>query len=162
MLESLNAFKFLIVALNLIVLYLFLKWILFKPVTKFMEDRTKSIKDSIDNAEKAKVDAADLRQQYELKLRTAMDEAEKIISDSNVRANKEYDFILNTAKQDAQGVMTKAREEIERERVHMLKEIKNQVASLALAAATKVIEANMDTVSNRALVDKFIDEEGVA
>jgi F-type H+-transporting ATPase subunit b len=44
----------------------------------------------------------------------------------------------------------------------MLKEIKNQVASLALAAATKVIEANMDTVSNRALVDKFIDEEGVA
>jgi F-type H+-transporting ATPase subunit b len=162
MLESLNAFKFLIVALNLIVLYLFLKRILFKPVTKFMEDRTKSIKDSIDNAEKAKVDAADLRQQYELKLRIAKDEAEKIISDSNVRANKEYDSILNTAKQDAQGVMTKAREEIERERVHMLKEIKNQVASLALAAATKVIEANMDTVSNRALVDKFIDEEGVA
>lgn len=162
MLESLNAFKFLIVGLNLLVLYLFLKKVLFKPVTKFMEDRTQSIKDAIDHAEKAKIDAADIKQQYELKLRAAKDEAAKIISDSNVRANKEYDSLLNAAKQDAQGVMSKAREEIERERAQMIKEIRNQVASLALAAATKVIEANMDTASNKALVDKFIDEEGAA
>ena len=162
MLESLNAFKFLIVCANLVILYLFLKKVLFKPVTKFMEERTKSIVDAIDNAEKAKIEAADLKQQYELKLRAAKDEADKIISDSNVRANKEYDVILGAAKHDAQGVMAKAREEIERERTQMLKDIKNQVATLALAAATKVIEVNMDTVKNRALVDKFIDEEGAA
>lgn len=162
MLESLNAYRVVIVAISLAILYFVLKKILFKPVTKFMEDRTKSIKDSIDNAEKAKVDAADLKQQYELKLRAAKDEADKIVSDANVRANKEYEAILSSAKQDAQEVMVKAREDIERERTQMLKQIKNQVATLALAAATKVIEVNMDTATNRALVDKFIDEEGAA
>jgi F-type H+-transporting ATPase subunit b len=58
--------------------------------------------------------------------------------------------------------MEKGREEIEREREQMLKDIKGQVAGLALAAASKVIDANMDNERNRALVDKFIDEEGVA
>ncbi len=63
---------------------------------------------------------------------------------------------------DAQNIKTKAMEEIDRERDQMLKSIKNQVASLALAAASKVIDANMDTVSNKVIVDKFIDESGVA
>jgi F-type H+-transporting ATPase subunit b len=162
MLESLEPFKFLIVGLNLVILYFILKKILFKPVTEFMEKRTKSIKDALDSSEKAKLEAIEIKQQYELKLRAAKDEADSIINASNVRANKEYDSLLATAKQDAQGVMTKAREEIERERAQMLKDIKNQVASLALAAATKIIEVNMDTATNRALVDKFIDEEGAA
>lgn len=156
------SFTFIFVFINMVVLYIVLRKILFKPVTQFMENRIKSIKDAIDNAEKAKLEAADLKQQYDFKLHAAKDEADKIINDSNVRANKEYDTILSTAKQDAQGVMTKASKEIERERAQMLKEIKNQVASLALAAATKVIEVNMDTATNRALVDKFIDEEGAA
>jgi F-type H+-transporting ATPase subunit b len=44
----------------------------------------------------------------------------------------------------------------------MFKNVRSEVASLALAAASKVIEANMDTESNRVLVNKFIDEAGVA
>jgi len=43
-----------------------------------------------------------------------------------------------------------------------MKELKNQVASIALSAASKIIEANMDTENNRILVNKFIDEEGAA
>lgn len=162
MLESLNAYKVVMVFLNLVILYWFLRKFLFKPVTKFMDDRTNSIKDSIDHAEKSKAEAAELKAQYEVKLQAAKAEADKIIGDANIRANKEYDGILSAAKTDAQGVLAKAREEIQRERVQMLKEIKNQVATLALAAASKVIETNMDTATNRALVDKFIDEEGAA
>jgi F-type H+-transporting ATPase subunit b len=162
MLESLNAYKFLIVGLNLLILYFFLKKILFKPVTQFMEDRTKSIKDALDHADNTKNEAGKLKQQYEDKLRAAKDEGDKILNDARVKANKEYDSIMNAAKQDAQGVMTRAREEIDRERAQMIKDVRNQVASLALAAATKVIEVNMDTTSNRALVDKFINEEGAA
>lgn len=162
MFESLNAFKFLIVALNLLILYFILKKILFKRVTEFMENRTKSIKDALDNADKAKADAAELRQKYEVQIRTAKDEADRIISEANVKAGKEYDAVLSAAKKDAEGILAKAREEIERERTQMLKDIKGQVAGLALAAATKVIETNMDTEANRALVDKFIDEAGAA
>lgn len=153
---------FIWVFVNLMVLYWFLRKVLFKPVTEFMENRTNSIKDAIDNADKSKADAAELKQKYEAQIRNAKTEAEQIINDARNKANKEYDGILAAAKQDAEGVMLRARDEISREQAQMVKDIKNQVASLALAAASKVIEANMDTSSNRALVDKFISEEGAA
>ncbi len=86
---------FVFVAINLLVLYIIMKKILFKPVTQFMENRTKSIKDSIENAEKNKADAAKLKEQYEFQLRTAKTEAERIITEAKARASKEYDAIIN-------------------------------------------------------------------
>lgn len=162
MLESLNAFKIIFVALNLIILYVVLRKILFKPVTQFMENRTQSIRDSIGNAEKAKSEADDLRRKYEEQLRNARAEGERLIEEARARADMEHDRLVAEAESEAEGILEKAREEIERERAQMLREIRGQVAGLALSAASKVIEANMDTESNRELVDRFIDEAGVA
>ena len=44
----------------------------------------------------------------------------------------------------------------------MLRDVRNEVASLAFAAASKVLEVNMDSESNRQLVARFIDKAGVA
>jgi F-type H+-transporting ATPase subunit b len=162
MIESLNAYRFLIVALNLALLYFVLKRLLFKPVTAFMDNRTKSIQDSIDNAEKAKLDAHELKQKYEDQLHAAKEAVERILNEARIRASKEYDSIIEAAELKASNIMEKSNEEIERNKLNVLKDIKNHVSSLALAAATKVIEANMDTETNRALVNKFIDEEGAA
>lgn len=157
-----EAIKFLMVALNLLILYFILKKILFKRVIGIMETRTNTIKDSIQSAERSKAEALKMKKSYEDQTRGARDEAEKIINEAKAKANKEYDSIIAAAKQDSEGILARAKEEIERERAQMIKEIKGQVAGLALAAASKVLEANMDTDSNRALVDKFIDEAGAA
>ena len=159
---DLNQYKFILVALNLIIFYVVLRKILFKPVTEFMEKRTNSIRDSIDNAEKAKAEAEELKRKYEEQLRNARSEGEKIIEEARAKATKEYDRLVAEAKTETSGILDRAREEIERERTQMLKDIRGQVAGLALAAASKVIEANMDNESNKALVDRFIDEAGAA
>ncbi len=159
---NLNEFTFVFASLNLLILYFVLKRILFKPVTKIMEDRVQSIRDSIDNAEKSKLDAAELKQKYIDQLKTAKIEADKILEDSRSRAVKEYDEIIENAKQNADAILTKAREEIERERLQMIKDVRGQVASLALSVASKVIEANMDTQKNKVLVDKLVDDMGAA
>jgi len=151
---------FIFVIINLLVLYFILKKLLFKPVTQFMENRVKSIKDSIENADKNKAEAAELKSKYEEQLRTAKGEADKIINDAHLRASGEYDALINTARKDAEGILAKAREDIVREREQMMKAVKGQVAGLALAVASKVIEANMDTDRNKDLVKKFIDEVG--
>lgn len=162
MFDSLNAYKVLMVALNLIILYAVLRKLLFKRVTEFMENRTKSIKDSIESAEKARAEAGELKLQYENQLNTARDKGEKIIEEARIKAEKESDRIIAAARQQSESILAKAMEEVEQERLQMLKEIRSQVAGLALAAASKVIEANMDTEANRALVDRFIDEAGAA
>lgn len=157
-----NAIKFLLVALNLLILYFVLRKILFKRVTEFMENRTNEIRNSIESAEKSKVEAAQLKKSYEDRIREAKDEAEKIITEARIKAEKEYDGIVASAKKDAEDIILKAREETERERQQMLKGIRDHVAGLALSAASKVVEANLDTEGNRKLVEKFIDEAGAA
>lgn len=150
------------VIINLTVLYIVMKRILFKPVTRYMEDRANSISNDIKSAERDKAEAENLKKQYEDQLHAAREEGNRILSSARLRAEKEYNEILSAAREEAREYIEKAKQTIDQERQQMLKNVKNQVASIALAAASKVVEANMDTQSNRALVDKFIDEEGAA
>jgi len=159
---NLNIPTVVFVIINMMVLYFILKKFLFKPVTEFMEKRKKSITDSLDEIKRGKAEAQELKKSYESRLKEARNKADKIIRDAHDIADKEYDAIIKKAKQEAQDLILKAKEDIEKERMEMVKDMKNQVASIALAAAAKVIEANMDTERNRALVEKFIDKAGVA
>jgi F-type H+-transporting ATPase subunit b len=162
LLESLNEMKFIIVALNLILFYIVLRKLLFKRITDFMENRTNSIRSSLDDAAKQKAEAAELKQSYEDKLRSAKTEGETIVNEAVLKAGREHDRLVAEARQEAEAILAKAREEIEHERAQMIKDVRGQVAGLALAAASKVMEANMDTESNKVLVNKFIDEAGAA
>lgn len=159
---NLNIPTFIWVIVNLFVLYLILKKVLFKPVTEFMEKRSNSISEAIKNADNSKVEAAGLKNRYETQLKDAKVEGDKIQNEARNKANKEYEAILNNAKKNAEALLVKAREEAERERIQMIKEVRNQVATLALSAASKVLEANMDTDRNREIVEKFMDEAGAA
>lgn len=150
------------VIVNLLVLYAILKRVLFKPVTEHMEKRANSIREAIDNADKSRAEAAEMKNKYDEQLKSAKVEADRIINEARNRGTREYEAIVGNARQDAETILTRSREEIERERAQMIKDIKNQVATLALAAASKVLEANMDTESNRKLVDRFVEEEGAA
>jgi F-type H+-transporting ATPase subunit b len=139
---NLNQWTWLITFINLIVFYILMKKFLFKRVTQFMDNRTKSIKDSIDNAEKSKAEAAELKTQYAEKLHSAKVEADNILNEARSRAGKEYEEIVANARIEAENILAKAREEIDRKE-ELLKDVKSQVAGLALAAASKVLEANM-------------------
>lgn len=162
MLESLNAIKPIFAVLNLLVLYFILKRVLFKPVTEFMENRTQSIQNSIDDAERQKAEAMELKRSYEEQIGHAKEEAEKIISEARAKAEAEHDRIVEDGRKEVEALMARAREDMEGERRQMISELRAQVAGLALAAASRVIEVNLDTEKNRALVDKFIDEAGAA
>lgn len=162
MLESLNSFKFIMAFINLLVLFFFLRKFLFKPIMKFMDDRTKSIEDSIADAEKQKADALEMKTSYEAQLKNAKSESKEIINSAVTKAAALQETMAAEAQQQAEEILAKAREEIQLEREQMLKGVRSEVASLALAAASKVLEANMNTESNRVLIDKFIDEAGAA
>jgi F-type H+-transporting ATPase subunit b len=162
LLESLNSFKFVIAALNMIVLFLVLRKILFKPVTEFMEKRTKAIEDSIADAEKNKTKAAEMKNAYEAQLKAAKAESEKIIDAAVEKATREQERIVAEAQRQSEELLAKVREELELERKQMLRDVRSEVANLAFAAASKVMEANMDNESNRKLVSRFIDEAGAA
>lgn len=157
-----DKYTFIFVLINLIVLYLFMRKLLFKPVTEFMEKRKNGIEQSLKEAEEAKLLAAKTQKSYEEKIKSTKEEAEKILNEAKVRAVHEAEEIIKNAQQEALEITKRGREEVERERAEMLGQIKQQIALLAIAAATQVVQTNMDTAANRVIVEKFIDEAGAA
>lgn len=155
-------FTFVFTIVNILFLFWILKMILFKPATKFMENRVNSIKDAIETAQENKEQSEALKAELKEQLDKAVDEAGKIVSEAKAKAGKQYDEILVKAKEDAKALVAKAQKEIEIERANMLNELKAQIAGIALTAASRVVQKNMDSETNKKLVEQFIDEVGAA
>ena len=157
---ELNSQLFFII-INILILYFLLKKFLFKPVTEFMENRTKSIQNDLNDANNKVKEAENLKKQYEEMLKSAHSKANEIIQAARENANKEYEQILQQARQDAEEIIRRANESIELERQKVMKEMRNEITSLAFAAASKIVQKNMDTETNKKIIENFLDEEGV-
>lgn len=154
-----NAFVTLV---NLLVLYVILKKLLFKPVTKFVDDRNKKIQETIDTANLTKQEVEELKLQYQEQLRGAGEEGKKIIEEQRAQAVAEYSATINAAKKDARMLIDDARKEIEIEKEKALTSLKKEVGGLVITASEKVIKKNMDTETNKKLISEFLDDSGVA
>jgi len=134
---------FFITIINILVLYLVLRAILFKPVTKFMSDRTKKIKDDIDKAEKDKRDAKQLLEQYEKRLADAEAEADAIIRTAREHAEAEAARLKTSAKADADHMVSGARARLEAERLAAMTVFKTEAAALVVNAAGRLLKREL-------------------
>ena len=146
--------------INLLVLYLFLKKFLFGRVNAVLEQREKLIQEQVEAAEAGKTQAQALQDQYELKLSGAREEAEKIVSDAKVRAQKAYDDQMAQAQAEAKRVPAAAAARIATQRQEMLRGVRQEVAQLAVLAASQVARKDLDRETDRAMVEEFLSEAG--
>lgn len=152
--------QFFIMLINVGILYLIMKKFLFKPVTEFMEKRQKGIEDSLNNAENKVKEAEEYKKSYLEKLNNAELESKEIIEKAVSTANMKADSIVKDAKSEAIGIKSKAEKDIELERKKVYNEVKSQMSSIAILAAGKVLESEVDEKKNSDLVNKFIEEVG--
>ena len=146
--------------INLLVLYLFLKKFLFGRVNAVLEQREKLIQEQVEAAEAGKTQAQALQDQYEQKLSGAREEAEKIVSDAKVRAQKVYDNQVAQAQAEAKRVQAEAEARIATQRQEMLRGVRREVAQLAVLAASQVARKDLDRETDRAMVEEFLSEAG--
>ena len=146
--------------INLLVLYLFLKKFLFGRVNAVLEQRENLIQEQVEAAEAGKTQAQALQDQYEQKLSGAREEAEKIVSDAKVRAQKAYDDQMAQAQAEAKRVQAEAEARIATQRQEMLRGVRQEVAQLAVLAASQVARKDLDRETDRAMVEEFLSEAG--
>lgn len=147
---------------NIIVLFLFLKIFLFKPVMGIIEKREKLIADSISEAENIKKEAAQIKSDYEQELKNAGSEAAAIIKEARSRGQLEYNKKIESSKIDAAQLIVEANKRIELEKKKAANEAQSEIASLAMLAAAKVIRKNVDSNTNQQLLSDFLKEVGAA
>ena len=97
---------------NLLILYLVLKKILFKPIKNMIDSRQKEVDDMYSNAENAEAEANGMRREYEEKLSGAKAESEEILRDAQRRAILREEEIIKAAEAEAGRIMERAEAEI--------------------------------------------------
>jgi F-type H+-transporting ATPase subunit b len=149
---------FIITIINITVLYFILRKVLFKPVTKFMADRTKRVQDSIDQAESDKTKAQELLAQYEEKLKTAEAEAQNILKTARENAEYKAQKIVDEGKQEAENTSAVMRKQIDTERQAALAKFKLEAAALVVAASGKLAAKDFSGDDNKYYANMLIEE----
>ncbi|MDR1899894.1 MAG: F0F1 ATP synthase subunit B [Treponema sp.] len=157
---SLSLSTFLITLVNIGVLFFVLRAILFKPVTKFMEERSKKVADSLIQAEKDRNQAKLLLEQYENRLKNAGGEAEDIIRGAGERARQQADRIVAEAKAEAERLLRNARGQIESEGQAAMEQFRAEAAGLVLAAAAKLLRRELSREDSRLQAELLLRELG--
>lgn len=147
---------------NLLILYLIMKKIFFKPVRKMMLDRETEIKELYDGAEKTQSEADAMKLEYETKLENAKNEANEIVKSASHRAALKSEEIINDAHKEAASIIERADKQIEADKKTAENELKDELSGMAVSIAGKVLEEEIDPDKHKVLIDRFIDEMGEA
>ena len=142
----------------LIVVFLMRKFA-WGPILTMLKERETSIEDALNAAKKAKEEVANMKAENERILQEARNERDKILKE----ARDTKDAIVNEARTKAQvegdRMITIARETINNEKMAAITELKNQVATLSIEIAEKVIRQQLSSdEKQKALVQELLKD----
>lgn len=155
-----NFYTMILAWLNILILYLVLRKILFNPIKNMIDSRQKEIDDLYSDAESSRESAEAMKAEYEEKLSRAEEEGEEIRRAAQRRATLREEEILREAEDTARLTLRRAEEQIELEKARALAEVKDEVGSLAVEIATAVIGRDVDGAEHATLIDDFISTVG--
>jgi F-type H+-transporting ATPase subunit b len=144
--------------------FLLLLWGLSKwawgPLTKQLEARRQRIAGEFAEAERRQIAADQLKAKLEQDLRGIDAQARAKLQEAVSEGQKVAGEIRAQAQQEAQARMARAEEEMMREREKAKELLKEQVISLSIATAEKILKSKLDEPAHRKLAGQFIDEVG--
>ena len=128
----------------------------FKPLFAAVEAREKALEDAIEGAKRDRAEAEQALAAQRAQLEAARTEAQQIIADSRATAEKMRNDLLAQTKQQQEEMIEQARRAIDGEKSAAIAELRKEAIDLAIAGASRVIEQNLDSQSNRKIVESFL------
>ena len=132
----------------------------FPSINKAFKDRRANIEGKLEQAERDREEAEQLLEQYRRRLRDAEDETQRILEEARSNAERVRRDLLAKAETDAGRELDRARLVIRAERDQAIRQLRNEVGTLAVELATRVVGDSLDRERQLRLVDEYIDELG--
>ncbi len=130
----------------------------FPWLNKKLNEREKKIKESLEQAEQVKAQAASAEEEVKKQIDAGRKEGQEIVSRA-VRSGEELVAkAQDQAKQEGAALLAKAKADIGRERDQAIVELRQQFADLTITAAEKVIDKSLDKEAHKQLIDKILSE----
>ena len=138
-------------------LLLALLWRFVWPVIlKSVEEREQRIQKQLADAERANAEAARLLEEHRKALAAAKAEAQEIIGKAKTVAEKERATLVAKAREEYEQLLSRARKDIDAEKAKAILALRREAVDLSIAAASKLLETNLDTDANRRLVLDYL------
>jgi len=144
--------------INLIIAYIVLKHFVFKPIIKLLNKRRETVLSELEDAANKTATAQALIAEATKRIENSKNEASVIMSDARVQAEKQSQTIVNAARAEAITVVDRASEDAKRMHNAMLDQMRDEVADLAIAIATKVVGSIIDDTHQKEMSDRIMDE----
>ena len=145
---------------NLFIQLLIVKIFFLDKIKAILDQRREAADRQIVDAEAAKAEAMAIKETYEQNMKDAKAKAEDILMNAQRTANSRSEEIISQAQQTAAQIKSKASSDIEMEKKKAINDAKNEISGLAMAIAGKVVERELNTEDQSALIDRFINELG--
>ncbi len=155
---GINGTLFVFQLINFALVSLTLWFLILKPLTKKMAERAKMIDDSIDNAKKIETNLGMSERKYQEKIDQAKVDANKIIEKAQQESVLVAEAAKEKTKKDIEQLVEAARKNIKTERDESIAEIKEQTASLVVAAAEKILGSKIDVKEDDKIIEEAVKE----
>ncbi len=149
---------FLWTILTFLVLLVLLAKFAWKPLLALLDRREEMIRQSLDDAEKAKQELQRLQQESKEILSKARVEAQSILAKSRSEAEKLKGEIRQEAKVQADSILRDAEKQIQVETEKAIAVLKNEVVDLSLLVASKLIKKNLSKEDNKSLIEESLKQ----
>ncbi|WP_054951189.1 F0F1 ATP synthase subunit B [Numidum massiliense] len=128
------------------------------PLLGIMQKRQERVESELATAEKNRQESETLLAKQREELENVRHEAQGIVERATKTADTQARELLQAARQEADRLKTEAQNDIQREKERAISELRDQVGTLSVLLASKIIEKELDDAAQKALVDDYIKE----
>jgi len=129
-------------------------------ILRAVEEREAKIQAQLDAAEKANGEAQRVLAVYHQQLASAREEAQAIVAAARQAGERLREELVSKGRAEQEELLVRARREIGLERDKAVVELRREAVELSIAAASKVLERNLDNETDRRLVADYLQSLG--
>jgi len=145
---------------NVLILFFFLRWLLYKPVMKFLRQRDERAEAAREEIRRGQDEVESQLQHYNKLIENARDESARIVQQSNELAREHAKEIVDSSKAEAGEIIARAQREAQYSRAHAKDVLRNEIADMAVDIASKIVKREISAEDNRAIIEDFFNKVG--
>ncbi|SFE61273.1 ATP synthase F0 subcomplex B subunit [Alteribacillus iranensis] len=143
-----------------LILLLLLRKFAWGPMMNMMKEREEHVASEIETAENSRKEAEKYLEEQKKEVEKARQEAQSIIETAKKTSEVQGEEIIAQSRREAERVKESALAEISREKEQAVAELREQVGSLSVMIATKIIEKELDEKQQEQLIEEYVKEAG--
>jgi len=143
---------------NFSILLVILRFTLYRPVLRMLDERKQRIAEGLNAAEIARREAASAQANIQAQLEAARKEGQEIVANAQAIATRIETEAKEQAAREREAALEKARNEIQLERDRAIAELRCEFAAITVAAAEKVINQSLDPQAHQRVIEETLAE----